>query len=144
KPDTLKLAVLIASGANKSEIAKVIKPLEDKGVYINFISEKLGNFDLDKRREIAEAFNTADMVLFDALYLAGMDDVNKEFKSDVQQFLDDAFTHFKPIIVGSDSEDFVTETRIKEPGVFKVSDSKEKDLLDGMTKMRFWDRDKNK
>ncbi len=144
KPDTLKLAVLIASGANKTEIGKVIKTLEDKGIYINIISEKLGYLDLDKKREIVEAFNTADMVLYDALYLAGMDDLNKEFKADVKQFLDDAFVHFKPIIVASDSEDFVTKTRLGEPGVFKVSDSEEKDLLDGITMMRFWDRDKNK
>ncbi|MGX7107912.1 catalase [Facklamia miroungae] len=144
KPDTLKLAVLIASGANQVEVGKVIKALEDQGIYITIISEKLGYMDLDKERKIMEAFNTADMVLFDALYLAGMNHLKQDFKADVQQFLDDAFTHFKPILVGSDSEDFVAEERLNEPGLFKVTDSNETDLLEGITMMRFWDRDKNK
>lgn len=144
KPDTLKLAVLVSSEANMTEVGKVIKPLEDNGIYINIISEKLGYLELDKKREIVEAFNTADMVLFDALYLAGMNDLDKNFKADVQQFLDDAYTHFKPIIVASDSEKFITEERLKEPGLIKVANSKEEDVLDGITMMRYWKRDKNK
>ncbi len=84
------------------------------------------------------------MVLFDALYLAGMNDLDKNFKADVQQFLDDAYTHFKPIIVASDSENVVSKERLEEPGLIKVADSEEKDLLDGITMMRYWERDKNK
>lgn len=144
KPNTLKLAVLVSSEADMTEVGKVIKPLEDNGIYINIISEKLGYLELDKKREIVETFNTADMVLFDALYLAGMNDLDKNFKADVQQFLDDAFTHFKPIIVGNDSENFVSKERLEEPGLIKVADSEEKDLLDGITMMRYWERDKNK
>lgn len=144
KPDTLKLAVLFTENANKSEIGELIKYFEDKGIYINLISDKLGKIKLDKTREIVERFSTADMVLFDALYLAGMDDLTKEHMADVNNFLTDAFTHFKPILVGSDSESFVEKARLEEDGVFKVSDSNEKELLEGITHMRFWNRDKNK
>ncbi len=144
KPNTLKLAVLVSSEADMTEVGKIIKPLEDNGIYINIISEKLGYLELDKKREIVETFNTADMVLFDALYLAGMNDLDKNFKADVQQFLDDAYTHFKPIIVASDSEKFITEERLEEPGLIKVANSKEEDVLDGITMMRYWKRDKNK
>lgn len=143
KPTTLKLAVLVTSEADKAEVGQVIKPLEENGIYINIISEKLGSLNLDKEREIMESFNTTDMVLYDALYLAGMDDLDEEFRADVQQFLDDAFKHFKPILVASDSEDFISKSRLDEPGVFKVTGSKAKTLLDGITKMRYWDRNKN-
>ena len=144
KPDTLKLAVLVSSEADMTEVGNIIKPLEANGIYINIISEKLGYLELDKKREIVESFSTADMVLFDALYLAGMNDLDNKFKADVQQFLDDAFTHFKPIIVASDSEDFISKERLEEPGLIKVASFEEKDILDGITMMRYWERDKNK
>ena len=144
KPDTLKLAVLVSSEANMNEVGKVIKPLEDNGIYINIISEKLGYLELDKKREIVESFNTADMVLFDALYLAGMNNLDKTFKTSVGNFLDDAFVHYKPILIGSDSEEFISKMRIKEDGIFKVSDFEYKDLLSGITEMRYWNRNINK
>lgn len=144
KPDTLKLAVLVSSESNMNEVGKVIKPLEDNGIYINIISEKLGYLELDKKREIVESFNTADMVLFDALYLAGMNNLDKTLKTSVGNFLDDAFVHYKPILIGSDSEEFISKMRIKEDGIFKVSDFEYKDLLSGITEMRYWNRNINK
>lgn len=145
KPNTLKLAVLIADGANKSEVGRVLEPFEDAGVYVNIIAAELGEFQLDKKRPVDEAFDTANMVLFDALYLAGMDKLAEDHQADVQEFLDDAFTHFKPIFIGSDSESFVAPGRLEEEGVFLISDNHEnEELIEGIRLMRYWNRNKNK
>lgn len=147
KPETLNVGVLLIDGYDKDEVDPVIKAMEDAGMYVNLVSNRLGKMEIDgEEMTIKEAFNSTDAVLHDAIYLAGLEGLEPKYKGDVEIMVNDAFRYFKPLIISSKDVDYISEERKDEPGILiGDKDGKYKDdVVELITEMRYWDRDTTK
>ena len=98
-PDTSKVGVIVDDGFNGEELIHVLNELKEKGIQPELISDKLG---VKKATDGAEAeidhtFLTSESVLFDAIYAVGGNQENKGFYQSANYFINEAFSHFKPI-----------------------------------------------
>ncbi|MDO5713306.1 MAG: catalase [Tissierellia bacterium] len=148
KPNTLKVGVMILDNYDKDEVIPVLKEMEDAGMYLELVSNHLGDMDMGKKDKmmIAESFTTTDAVLYDALYVAGVKNLEPELMGRLKGFIDDTYTHFKPLILASDFHDLLEKERHDEPGIL-LGDKEGKykdDVVELVTQMRFWDRDQSK
>lgn len=144
KPDTLNVGVMILEGYDKAEVDPVIKAMKDAGMYVNLVSDHLGNMTVaGEEMAIKEAFNTTDAVLHDAIYLAGLDNLDAKFRGNIRNFIDDMFTYYKPLIVSAKDAAYISDARRDEPGILiGDTDGAYKDkVVDFITEMRYWDRD---
>ena len=91
-------------------------------------------------------FLTASSVLFDAIYLIGDSDVNNKFKQDALYFVNEAFSHYKPIGGTHEGLTWLKEAElIDHPGVVSGDDMKQfaKDFVQAISEHRHWDRQVN-
>ncbi|MDQ0508769.1 catalase [Peptoniphilus ivorii] len=145
KPETLKVGVLIREGFDEKEVAPVLDAMEAAGMYVNIISDKLGTLTVGKKEhEIKETFISTDTVLYDAIYVAGLEGLDPKFKGEIRQFVEDAYKYYKPLIVASDSESYLDEGRRGEPGVLMLMEDGADKVVDLVTEMRYWERDLTK
>ena len=94
--------------------------------------------------EVDETFLTVHSVLYDALFVVGgeVDNPNK-FKSDMMNFINEAFQHFKPIGVAATGTSFFEPSEAKTgPGIVMASESSDfnKDFITAVAAHRHWDR----
>lgn len=145
-PYTLKVGVLIGDGFNGREVKDVIKTLMNAGVYVDLISEKLGTVTSKDqiKGKVTETFLTTDAVLYDALYIVGGKATNQaKFQRDIENFIDEAFMHYKPIGVAIEGESFFDASEaVKGPGIVFASSEPDfgKSYVNAIAKQRFWDR----
>ena len=119
--------------------------MEAAGMYVNIISDKLGTLTVGKKEhEIKETFISTDTVLYDAIYVAGLEGLDPKFKGEIRQFVEDAYKYYKPLIVASDSEPYLDEGRRGEPGVLMLMEDGADKVVDLVTEMRYWERDLTK
>ncbi|WP_018922814.1 catalase [Salsuginibacillus kocurii] len=144
-PETRKVAVLLAEGFNGNEVKRVLEELETKGMYVEVVSEKQGAVKGadDVEVEADHTFATADPVLFDAVYTAGGSHKTQQFDANTAYFLNETFSHFKPIGATHEGKNQLDAENLSgQPGV--VTDATVDDFVDRFTdavsKHRFWDR----
>ena len=113
-PNTRKLAVLIDEGFVGDEVVPILHGLEQKGVDLEIVSEKLGEIKgTDKKTlEANQTFATGDPVLFDAVYIAGGAEPDKRFDGNVRNFVKEAYSHFKPIGASNSGSSYLEELDI--------------------------------
>ena len=144
-PETRKVGVLIGNGFNGSEVTAVLDALKDKGVQPEIVSEKLGKVKASdgKEFEVDHTFLTSDSVLFDALYAVGGEADSKKFVKEATSFIEEAYTHYKPIGATHEGTKLLKSESIeKSAGVITGDDPKAfaKDFLLAITAHRHWDR----
>lgn len=143
-PDTRKLGVIIGEGFNGKDVMSVLKALKAEGVEPEIISNTLGkvkgsdNTELD----VDHTFQTVDPVLFDAIYAVGGDGVDERFQKHAVYYVNEAFSHFKPIGATHEGKKWLGTNMENSPGVVVEEDMKtfSKQLTEAIAAHRHWDR----
>lgn len=143
---TLKVGVLIGNGFNGQEVSSVLNFLEKNGVFIEIVSDTLRpvtGADGTKLR-VTQTFLTASPYLFDSLYVVGGQTKNQnKFNHDVNDFINVAYKHFKPIGVASTGNSLVQATKNNNlAGVVFAANSQNfgEAFIAAIAQQRFWDR----
>jgi catalase len=143
---TQKVGVLIGEGFKGSEVSGVLSLLENQGVFVDFIGEKLGPVtgDSGSRVEINETFKTKFPVLYDALYIVGGYAGNQaEFNQQIMIFYDTAFRHYKPVGIATTVQEYIDQLQDNNtPGIIFARNNPNfgDDFMAAITQKRFWDR----
>lgn len=143
---TQKLGVLIAEGFNGREVTGVLNFLQENGVFIEVISDKLGvvTGSDGAKIKVNQTFITYSPYLVDSVYVVGGKSKHQEsFTREVFKFVHKAYEQFKPIGVASTGQSFIraTEQNNLAGVVFAANNPNfSKDFLAAIARQRFWDR----
>ncbi|MCZ2260518.1 catalase [Sporosarcina sp. G11-34] len=146
-PYTLKVGVLIGNGFDAAEVKSTVNALTNAGVVVNLISEILGTVRSadNVKGNITETFLTSSPVLYDALYVVGGTANNQaKFNKDVEDFIEEAYMHYKPIGIAKSGTSFFEASEAKAgPGIIFAVDNPnfDKSFIKAIAKQRFWKRD---
>ncbi|MDP4163471.1 MAG: catalase [Bacillota bacterium] len=142
-PLTRKVGVIVGNGFNGSEIMAVLEFLQTSGVQPEIISEMLGKVKGTGNAElnVDHTFLTSDAVLFDALYAAGGTDVSEKFLKKTAYFIEEAFSHYKPIGATHEGTQWVEKLE-GTPGIVTGTNGKEfaVQFVEAIAAHRHWDR----
>ncbi|RDW19359.1 catalase [Oceanobacillus chungangensis] len=109
-PSTRKVAVILTNGFNGPEVKYVLERFQASGLMPEIISENQGEV---KGRNgvtfnVKHTFLTAKSVQFDAVYIVNGSNTSKKFNKDAVYFIDEAFSHYKPIGATHEGIQFLT------------------------------------
>ncbi|WP_332695232.1 catalase [Halalkalibacter lacteus] len=145
KPTTRKVAVIIGSDFNGTEVKPVLDELKAVGIQPGILSEKLGLVKSTDgtELEVDHTFLTADSVLFDAVYIVGGSKENKTFHKQATYFIEEAFSHYKPIGATEEGKSLLVDNMDSSPGVVCGGEKKEftKKFIQAISAHRHWDRE---
>src|SRR5699024_8446128 len=88
-PYTQKIAVLIGNGFKAREVKSTLNTLENAGIFIDIVSEKLGYITGDDgtRLKVTGTFTTKNPVLYDSIYVVGgKSEDQSKFNHDIMMF----------------------------------------------------------
>ena len=156
--ETRRIAILAADGVDDKSINKMKKALEEAGAMANIVAPHLGTIKTAGGEElmVEKSFLNTGSVLFDAIYVpSGIDSImalKEEHKA--IHFLDEAYSHCKPIAADGDGTDLWKESdagkkeesmngspeEAKKNGVLLDQDPSE--FIKAIAQHRFWDREK--
>lgn len=146
-PYTLRVGVLIGSGFNGNEVKAVVNTLFQNGVAVDIVGEHLGSLmGADGVKVVLnKTFLTTSPVLFDSLYVVGGNAMNQaKFTSDIVDFINEAYRHYKPIGVATTGEEIFNQSYAEVgPGIVLASHAGANfptDFIEAITQQRFWDR----
>lgn len=145
--ETKKVLVVATEGFRG---AQIIKSLEDAGVTVDIMAEKLGKVKDEKGMEHDVKHNpmTGDAVLYDAFMALDCPPPKIPSKGEpgladkVKTFSKETFMHFKPVYLGDQWQDSLPEDKLKEPGVLRLGSDgdAESNVLEILKQGRFWER----
>lgn len=143
---TQKVGVLIADGFDGKAVKSVLQTLEDNGVFIDLISDRLGvrTGSDGTEVEVHEIFFGVHPALYDSLYIVGGQSARQEeFDQRVQEFFRQAYRFYQPIGVASSAEPLVRLADTSN-GAGVIFESKTPEFgtqyLEAIAQRRFWDR----
>lgn len=145
-PHTLKVGVIIGNGFEGEEVTHAIETLQQHGVFVDVISEKLGTVTGNDGTKIKvnQIFLTTNHVLYDALYVAGGSTDNQtNFHISTTDFISGAYKYYKPIGLARAAQFYIqpSEYNNLEGVVFAENNPNFGDeFLSAITKRRFWNR----
>lgn len=144
--ETQKVGVLIGNGFNGDEVNYTLKTLELNGVFMDIIGEQLGfvTGSDGTKIEVNETFLTKYPVLYDSLYIVGGEAQDQDrFTQNIQEFVYEAYKHFKPIGVATTGQSFIrtTENNNQAGVVFSANNPNfGNEFIEAIATQRFWDR----
>jgi catalase len=156
--ETRMVAFLVADGVDDDSLMKMKNALEEAGAMVKLVAPHLGTIKTAGNKELKadKAFVNSSSVLFDAIYVpSGIDSImmlKEEHKA--IHFLDEAYTHCKPIAADGDGVDLWEETAAgkKEAHAGKSPDDAIKhgvllnqdpsEFIKAIAQHRFWNREK--
>ncbi|WP_270180013.1 catalase [Alkalihalobacillus sp. CinArs1] len=146
EPDTRKVGVIVDDGFNGKELIAVLDELKEQGIMPELISDKLGvkKGNDGAEAEIDHTFLTSESVLFDAIYAVGGDNENKAFYQKANYFINEAFSHFKPIGGTHEGAKWLENNNMRGSAGVVVGDNPEdfaKEFANAVAKHRHWDRE---
>ncbi|WP_432352447.1 catalase [Sporosarcina sp. A2] len=145
-PETLKVAILIGDGFDSSVIGKMVKSLRNAGVTVDIVSNTIGTVrgSHGKTAMANQTFLTASPVLYDSVLAGGGTSSNPaEFDSNMKNYIEETWKHYKPIGFTKESAYFIKNTSVHEgPGVIveKAGSDFESSYVNALAKQRFWER----
>ncbi|AOV06699.1 catalase [Sporosarcina ureilytica] len=143
---SLKVGVLVGDGFNGNEVTNTLNTLKKYGVFVVIVGATLGTVTGDDGTELKvdETFITTSPYLLDSIYVVGGSAKNMErFNSDIMNYINVAYKHYKPIGVGSNGHSYIHATdRNNLSGVVFAKDNPNfgEDFVAAIGHMRFWDR----
>jgi len=143
---SLKVGVLIGDGFNSNEVTNVLNFLQKNGVFIVIVSEKLGTVTGSDgtKLKVDETFITTSPYLLDSLYIVGGSSTNQvKFNQDVVNFLNVAYTHYKPIGVATSAQTFIQPSgKSNLAGVVFAANNQNfgNEFINAIAQQRFWTR----
>ncbi|MCM3584712.1 catalase [Mesobacillus maritimus] len=145
-PKTQKVGILIANGFNGAEVTNAVKLFEQSGLFVKFISEKLGKVTGSDGTTIKvdQTFITYSPYLVDSVYVVGGEAKNQpKFMQDVMDFVNVAYKHYKPIGVATTGKTFIQTTENNNlAGVVFAENNPNfgTDFVNAIAQLRFWER----
>ncbi len=94
---TQKAGVLIGDGYNGNEVTNALNTLQQYGVFVDIISERLGTVigNDGTTLQVDKTFLTSSPYLVDSLYVIGGSSRNQvKFNSDITEFVHVAYKHY--------------------------------------------------
>ncbi|MFB4165115.1 catalase [Alteribacillus sp. JSM 102045] len=146
KPDTRKVGVIIGDNFEGEEVNGVLAKLKAEGINPEIVSDKLGKRKADNgsELEVDHTFLTGESVLFDAIYVvSGGKKESKAFIQNALYFVNEAFSHFKPIGATHSGKKLLAEAEIMTGRGVVVGDDVTdftKEFIDAIAAHRHWDR----
>jgi catalase len=142
---TRKVAVILTDGFNGPEVRYVLERLTDEGLMPEIISERIGTVQgtNGEKLKAQHTFLTAKSVLFDAVYMIRGSRKNKKFNKDAAYFIDEAFSHYKPIGATGEGIEWLRVNHLEgKPGVITGTDIGEftEEFMEAIAAHRFWER----
>lgn len=143
---SLKVGVLVGDGFNGSEVTNTLNTLKKYGVFVVIVGATLGTVTGDDgtKLKVDETFLTTSPYLLDSIYVVGGSAKNMErFNSDIMNYINVAYKHYKTIGVGSNGQSHIHATdRNNLAGVVFAKDNPNfgEDFVAAIGQMRFWDR----
>ncbi|MEI3612246.1 catalase [Pseudogracilibacillus sp. SO30301A] len=140
---TQKVGVLIGDGFRSQEVLSTLDTLQEYGVFIDVISEKLGHVtgDSGAKINVNETFKTKYPVLYDSIYVVGgKADNQADFDQNIMSFIMEQFKHYKPIGIATTGECYFDGNAV--PGiVYGDQPDFPKKFVTAIAHQRFWDRE---
>jgi catalase len=143
---TMRVGVLIGNGFNGQEVKKVIDFLKEQGVFVDIVSEKLGEITGadGTKLKVNKIFISTHPTLFDSLYIVGGNTANQEvFNHYVREYISVSYKYYKPIGIATTGRSFINPSKQNnlEGVVFAENNPNfEKEFVEAIAKHRFWDR----
>lgn len=143
---TQKVGVLIGNGFNGQDVTNVLNLLQQNGVFIEIISERLGAVTGADGTiiQVNKTFLTSSPYLVDSIYAVGGSEENKaKFKQDMKYFINTAYKHYKPIGIASTGQSFLqTSEKNNLAGVVFAANNSDfgQEFVNAIAQQRFWDR----
>ncbi|MGP4059460.1 catalase [Halobacillus sp. H74] len=144
-PNTRKVGLILADGYNGKDVQENLDHFASQGIAVEVISDKQGTVQGDDNSEMTvdHTFLTTDSVLYDALYAVGGKEQDKAFKKKASYFLNEAFTHFKPIGATHEGVHWLKENELNgNSGVVsgENADDFAGEFVEAVAAHRHWDR----
>ncbi|ARI75767.1 catalase [Halobacillus mangrovi] len=145
-PKTRKVAVIVGEGFKGNALNDIFNTFKSEGVAAEIVSNKQGKLKGEDGTEVAidHTFQTADPVLFDAVYIAGGDLNNKSFKQSAVYYASEAFKHFKPIGGSFEGTQLLKENDFTDHKGVVVGDDAStfaSDFVEAIAAHRHWSRE---
>ena len=144
-PYTLRVGVLIGEEFSGKEVKDVVKALLNEGVSVDIVGQNLGSLrGADGVKVVVnQTLVTTNAALFDSLYIVGGKAGNqKQFDSNMIEFINTAYQQYKPIGVASTGMDIFSRSDAK-PGagiLFWTNPDFSEEFIKAIAQQRFWDR----
>lgn len=151
-PNTRKVALLAANGFDGKEVAEIFETLKASGIQPEVISKNLGMIESDdgQQLKVDKTLLTSDSVFYDAVYVAGGPASIGMLKNQKEalQFIDDAFSHYKAIALGTGAEELFVAVGLNkgeetQPGVVLSKEDLKTfgvDFVNAIAQHRHWNR----
>lgn len=143
---TLKVGVLIGDGFNDQEVSNTINKLQQQGVFVVIISDRLGTVTGrdGTKIEVDQTFLTSSPYLVDSIYVVGgkVRDQSR-FTNDISEFIHVAYKSYKPIGIASSGQNLLhTSEQNNLAGVVFARNNPNfaEEFYQAIGQMRFWDR----
>lgn len=143
RPDTRKVAVLLAPGFDGPAVETVLAGLKSAGLQPEIVSATLGPVEGTEGVALMPMHTllTASSVLFDAVYAAGGTEAGTRFRAPVTAFLQEAYKHYKPIgATGEGIEWLTVEGMGSGTGVVTGEERFAERFSEAVAQHRFWQR----
>ena len=145
EPTTRAIAILIGDQFDDSEVETTVEACLNAGMNVDLVSEKFGMVTGKNglEAEVDETFLTMHAVLYDAVVVAGGHAENpQKFKEDTIDFLNEAYSHFKPIGILTSGQPFVDQSKVElaEGVVPYTNTSFSEDFVQAVAQHRHWNR----
>lgn len=145
KPDTRRVAVILTNGFHGPDVQFVLNRLEDANLFVEIISEHQGHVTGTNGITLKadHTFQTAKSVQYDAVYIVNGSETNRNFNKKAVYFIDEAFSHFKPIGATHGGIAFLTVNQFDgKPGVIIGNDVRHfpDEFIKAIGHHRFWNR----
>lgn len=145
KPDTRRVAVILTNGFHGPDLQFVLNRLEDANLFVEIISEHQGHVTGTNGITLKadHTFQTAKSVQYDAVYIVNGSETNRNFNKKAVYFIDEAFSHFKPIGATHGGIAFLTVNQFDgKPGVIIGNDVRHfpDEFIKAIGHHRFWNR----
>ena len=143
---TQKVGVLIGDGFNDQEVMDTLKVLEQEGIFVQIISDKLGYVTgvNGAKLKVQATFLTSSPYLVDSLYVVGGNDFNQpHVAQETLDFVHKAYKQYKPIGVASTGQSFIQASDENNLArvVFAANNPHfGKDFVRAIGQQRFWNR----
>ncbi|MEK4304399.1 catalase [Oceanobacillus sp. FSL K6-0251] len=142
---TQKAGVLIGDGFG-NEVTETLNVLEQNGVFVVIISDRLGTVAGAGGRELKvdDTFITTSPYLVDSLYIVGGRSKHQaKFDSQVTEYVHTAYQHYKPIGVASTGQPYIQASKNNNlAGVVFAANNTDfgEEFVSAIAEHRFWNR----
>lgn len=143
---TMKVGVVIGNGFNDSEVTSTLNFLQQNGVFIDIISDRLGTVTGSGGTQIKvdQTFITSSPYLVDSIYIVGgTSNYQSVFDQNAMRFVHNAYQHYKPIGVASTGQSYIQASKNNNLAgvVFAANNANfAQQFLEAIAQQRFWDR----